>query len=671
MPAFAERMRRMTPLAAAPRSASTLRSAAVPTAVSFVAVLATFGSALGVERAAHLSVSVVIQAVVLAVTLGRTERRHGSQATPVGRRGLAAGWRLLLLPVLAVAASEVGTLMARHPNAGDTLFVLAISGGIWVRRFGPAATRAGTLATLPFIALLIVPAAAASGAPSRWWAALMAVIASFWVIASHELASRVGQPRPPVDVDPATAGADPTPPAGATPPPSGPATPPAGAASSGPADRTAAVPPAARAPEPPAAGGAAGTGPGVPASARSRSPRGWVRRFLATKPRASAKMAAQMAVGLGAAFAVGRAAFPDHWPWLVITAYIVASGNRGRGDVAVKSLSRLAGGAAGTVLATIAVTDVPARSPWTVFAIFAVLAAALTLRTLHYAFWAAGVTAMLALLYGYFGIGGEHLLVERLEAIAVGSALAVAASWLVLPVRSRDVTRQRVARAAASLTDVLLAVTRSEPGSLSKHRAAFVVTADELAMVADTLAARRLLWRLLRRPGPYLAEAADAVRRCREPVDALVVAVAEAPAALASGPNRRRAGGLARQLGTVRRAIAGRPEPGADLPAQRVAGSSPARRPADPAARPVAGSSPAAPVADPAARSAGSGSAGGLADPVDAALGELAVEIAVLLAVFPPRPAPPGQPGAGGTGTAAVAVPAAGPRPERDQQASR
>ena len=45
----------------------------------------------------------------------------------------------------------------------------------------------------------------------------------------------------------------------------------------------------------------------------------------------------------------------------------------------------------------------------------AVLALALALRNLHYAFWAAGVTSMLALLYGYFGLTSVHVLAERLE----------------------------------------------------------------------------------------------------------------------------------------------------------------------------------------------------------------------------------------------------------------
>jgi hypothetical protein len=569
-----------------------LRSSAVTTAVVMAAVLASFGSALGVEHAAGLSVGVVIQAVVLTITVSRVERRRATRAAPAGRRLLPVLGRLLLLPAVAVAASEVGTLMLRHPNLGDTLFVLGLSGAIWVRRFGPTAVRAGTLATLPFIALLIVPAAAGPGEVSRWWSVLMAVIASFWAITLHELADWAR-------LLPSGVGTG-----GAAPP----------------------VPPAAT-PQV----GSTGLRRLVP---KNLVPKNLVPRKLP----ASTKMAAQMAVGLGAAFAVGRWAFPDHWPWLVVTAYIVAAGNRGRGDVAVKSLSRLAGGAVGTVAATVAISTAPAHSPWTVVAIFVALAVALALRNLHYAFWAAGVTSMLALLYGYFGLTSTHVLDERLEAIAVGSALAVAASWLVLPVRTRDVTRSRVAKAAAALTDALLAVARADAATLADRRDAFLAAVDELGLIAETLTVRRLVWQALRRPGPHLAEAVAAHRRCREPVDTLVRALDEAPEALANGANRRRAGGLARQLGGVRRAIAGRPEPAAEVPRQGA---------------------PAGPPAD---------------DAVAVALDELAGVVAVLEAVFPARPAvPPTEPAVAERGALAEpparSAPAAPEQPDLGAQA--
>jgi hypothetical protein len=47
------------------------------------------------------------------------------------------------------------------------------------------------------------------------------------------------------------------------------------------------------------------------------------------------RMALQMAAALAASFAAGYVMFPSHWNWVVLTAFIVNSGNRGRKDVII------------------------------------------------------------------------------------------------------------------------------------------------------------------------------------------------------------------------------------------------------------------------------------------------------------------------------------------------
>jgi len=141
----------------------------------------------------------------------------------------------------------------------------------------------------------------------------------------------------------------------------------------------------------------------------------------------------QMAAAVAAAFALGRLLFDQHWPWMVLTAYVAASGNRGRNDVVRKGVERLVGACAGTVLATgVAVAGITGRT--SVVLIFVVLAVALWLRPLNYAYWAAGMTTALSLLLGYYGQDAQSLLPTRLEAIALGAALAVASAWWLLPV---------------------------------------------------------------------------------------------------------------------------------------------------------------------------------------------------------------------------------------------
>jgi uncharacterized membrane protein YccC len=403
-----------------------LRKDLPATALTMAAVLATFGVALAVQRAAHQSAALAVLGVVLALTLSRVARRH-----PLGPA------QLLAVPVIGLLAAAVGRLMVLHPAAGDPLFVLAVSGAIWVRRFGARATRVGTLVALPFVAMLITPVPPGGGPEHLLWSAVIAVVAVGAVLATQH-----------------------------------PAAPP--------------VPPAP-----------------VPAAAR----RG---RVLP-----STRMAVQMAVALAAAFAVGRLLFPAHWPWLVLSAYLVNTGNRGRGDVVHKAAQRVAGAAAGTVLATLLAGALPAHHPIQIGLLFVVLAVAGWLRGLGYAYWAAGVTGALSLLYGYFGADDPGLLAARLLAILLGAGLGVAAGWLVLPVRTGDVLRRRIADSLAALTDYLVSA-RRDRSELPDRQRRWEASLDELDRLSPTLRAQRRLTRLSRAaPRTHQADAVGALLACR------------------------------------------------------------------------------------------------------------------------------------------------------------
>ncbi|HVX68123.1 MAG TPA: FUSC family protein [Mycobacteriales bacterium] len=347
--------------------------------VTMAATLLSFGSVLALKHAVGLTTSSVLLAVVLSLSLNR---QHSDRRPRNVRLWLVAP---VLLPFLAVAAGEVGKRMFTHPDLGDTLFVVGMAGAIWLRRFGEIGRVAGRLVSVTLTATLITPGPVVPlgpSAPSRWWGAVVAVIAVAWVRLTWLLAERSGM-----------------------------------------------LPSTLVAAEPPAA----------PARARQAGAP-WHRRLPA-----STKMALQMAAGLTGAFAAGRAAFGIHWTWTVITAFIVSSGNRGRGDVAQKAVLRIGGALGGTLIATAVANAFPPHDNWSVVTIFSVLALALWLRPISYAFWAGGMTAALALLYGFYGERGAHLLFDRLEGILLGAVIAVAAAWLVLPIRNIDVIRRQLA----------------------------------------------------------------------------------------------------------------------------------------------------------------------------------------------------------------------------------
>lgn len=336
-------------------------------ALTMTAMLLCWAAALVLEGAAGLHTDVLVLAVALSLTL------FSSQRTADTRRRLTG---LVVLPVTAGASIFLGRLIAAHYVIGAAVFTAGISLAIWIRRYGPAAAKAGTLLTLPLIALLVVPGPALppeaqSGLVTWFWSALIGALAccSVWLV--QGLGDRFGPWR-------------------AEPPPEQP-------------------------------------------TRRSR-----------LHPRPSTRMALQMAAGVATAFAVGHLLFDDHWPWVVLTAYVAASGNRGRNDVLRKGAERLAGACVGTLLAAgVATAGVSGHA--SVALMFAVLAVALWLRPLSYAYWAAGMTCALSLLLGYFGQNAQHLLPTRLEGIAVGAVLSVASAWWLLPVPRRRATAAQFA----------------------------------------------------------------------------------------------------------------------------------------------------------------------------------------------------------------------------------
>ncbi|MFC4508010.1 FUSC family protein [Streptomyces vulcanius] len=302
---------------------------------------------------------------------------------------------------------------------------------------------------------------------------------------------------------------------------------------------------------------------------------------------AATRMALQMAAALTAAFVVGRTVWPDHWAWVVLTAFLVCSGALSRGDVLVKGAWRTVGAAAGTLVAGAVSGSFGPRSDTAVVVIFAVLAVATWLRELSYAFWAACVTAVLSLLYDWFGQSPGDLLDTRLAGIAVGAVIGLAASWLVLPIRTAAVARARTAAALAGLGELLEADWHDER-AVRRARTRFAHRVDQLAVSTAPLrmlAALPLPRRLSARwhPDDTALRATAALRRCAAPADALAAAVTSASDGLADTPDLagRRSEVAAHAL-AVRRAIGRRPQPPA-TPQQPPEPRTP--RPPDPAAQ--------------------------------------------------------------------------------------
>lgn len=167
------------------------------------------------------------------------------------------------------------------------------------------------------------------------------------------------------------------------------------------------------------------------------------------------RMALQMFAALVLAFAIGFTAFPAHWFWVVLSAFIVCSGAVGRGDAMYKALLRLGGAIGGTLLAAlVANARLPSSTAYAAL-IFAVLFAGMRLRRINYAYWAACATLIFALLQGSGGRNVLPLFAARVLCIFIGALCGVAAAWFVYPIRTRQVVRRRVADALAAMREVL------------------------------------------------------------------------------------------------------------------------------------------------------------------------------------------------------------------------
>lgn len=165
------------------------------------------------------------------------------------------------------------------------------------------------------------------------------------------------------------------------------------------------------------------------------------------------RMAIQMAVALTTAFVMGRLFFAHHWGWVVLTAFIVSSGSVSRGDAVYKGFLRLGGAAAGTLAAAWVQHMYAPHGPAAAGLIFGALFAGLWLREINYAWWAACMTLVIAVLQSTGAGADASILQLRLSAILIGALCGAGATWFVLPIPTESLVRRRIADALLALDE--------------------------------------------------------------------------------------------------------------------------------------------------------------------------------------------------------------------------
>lgn len=199
------------------------------------------------------------------------------------------------------------------------------------------------------------------------------------------------------------------------------------------------------------------------------------------------RQAFQVTVASAIAMAGGLVLSPERWFWAVLTAFLIFSNTRSRGDLFVRALNRAFGTAAGICvgigLATLLSGEVYSSVILAAVSIFA----AFYLGSLSYGAMTLFITIAIALIYGLIGVFTPGLLVLRLEETMVGVAAGVFVSLFVLPVSTATQTGEAMNRFLHAL-DAFLEAVVTKVENAGRADLAVTIHAVDTAQ-ADVLAA--------------------------------------------------------------------------------------------------------------------------------------------------------------------------------------
>ncbi len=174
--------------------------------------------------------------------------------------------------------------------------------------------------------------------------------------------------------------------------------------------------------------------------------------------------AGQQASAMALTLGVGAWLVPTELPWAFISAYLISTTVRTRAELVVKGTQRLLGAFLGALLGVVGAPLVGLNGPLVAIVMLTLLLLALFLRAFSYAWWSAGVTLLLSLVYGLLSPQTPVPVVPRLVGIALGACSAVIAAYVLVPLPTRRILKGMLKRVLASLDDLLASWTH-EPAT--------------------------------------------------------------------------------------------------------------------------------------------------------------------------------------------------------------
>lgn len=207
--------------------------------------------------------------------------------------------------------------------------------------------------------------------------------------------------------------------------------------------------------------------------------------------RPSTRAAFQVTVGSALAIIGGELIAPERWYWAVLTCWVVFINTASTGEILVKGSRRLLGTVVG-VAAGLGLAGLVAGEPWLAFllAVLCVFGMYFTGPVSH-TLLAFFVTTMIGLLSTLLHTFRPEVLVLRIEETAIGAVCGVVAAMIVLPVRTRHRTDDRlvaVLRRLRAMLDQAVAQLAGDPaGDLMDKARELDAALDELRAAVKPL----------------------------------------------------------------------------------------------------------------------------------------------------------------------------------------
>ncbi|HEX3731538.1 MAG TPA: FUSC family protein, partial [Mycobacteriales bacterium] len=156
------------------------------------------------------------------------------------------------------------------------------------------------------------------------------------------------------------------------------------------------------------------------------------------------RQAIQVGVATSLAAIAGELISPARWYWAVITAFVIFTGTRSRGEILTKGWQRLLGAFGGAVLGSLLASLLHGNVIATGIVMLTLLFIGVYLMRLSPGFLVFCITGMLALLYHLLGRSVVELLELRVAETAVGAVIGIAVAFAVLPQSTRDLVSANV-----------------------------------------------------------------------------------------------------------------------------------------------------------------------------------------------------------------------------------